>query len=180
MVAIDGWVSDAAARGLPRQPLPAHRVARVLGGSALSATVRRRRVSFGLVDDAHAAAADFLDDAVRTDVWCPQPSPARLEGERGRDRPGRFLEEPLVEAVWTARSDRTSPASAASVAAVRSSRLCRAAPWSSSAAWNSSLICRQRSGVTLARLRPTVEAPPRQVALLDVSPLDRRKRDSRP
>ena len=154
MVAIEGWVSEAAAR--------ASRVSRSLrtGSRAYSAGQRLERDRaaepriFGLVDDAHAAAADFLDDPVRTDVGARERSPARCRRRASARPPMPVLRGTAGRRrVWTARSDLTSSASAASVAAVRSSRLWRAAPWSSSAAWNRSLICRQRSGVTLARLR---------------------------
>jgi hypothetical protein len=93
MVAIDGCVSRAR---LARQPLPPHRVARVLGRKGLQRDRAAQPRIFSLVHDSHAAAADFPDDPVRTNLGPRSGRGVAIERERRRDRPRGLLQELLV------------------------------------------------------------------------------------
>ena len=97
--------------GFAREPLAPDRIACVLGRQRLQRDRAAEPRVLGGVDDAHAAAADFLEHAVGADLPArqreAQARPDRLEHQLGGDAPGRLSRKPPADS-WRGSSDRTS------------------------------------------------------------------------
>ena len=126
IVAIAGCESAAAARA--SRVSRARRIgSRVYsGGQRLERDHAAEPLVLRGVDDAHAAAADLLDDAVGPDLPADERGFVRVVQEQLRRHfPGRALEKRARIASWLASSDRTSRASSGSRASRSASRRSR-------------------------------------------------------
>ncbi len=145
---------------LARQPFAAHRIARELRRQRLERDRAPQPLVLGGVDDAHPAAPDFLEHAVRANLFPGERSTARRRGSGPRPRRTPVRRGTARSVAWLASSVSTSRSRSGSPAVASCRNAARAPASRSRAAWKRSLIWRQRAGFTPASC-PPARAPAR-------------------